>query len=208
MTTSGRNLPAWLDVSRETLERLIELESLVLKWTNAVNLVSKGSTADIWPRHILDSAQIFFLTDANARIWADLGSGGGFPALVLAILAKELPSSPEFVMVESDARKAAFLIQATRLLDLRAKVILRRIEEAAPIGADVLSARALAPLELLIGLAAPHLAGEARAIFPKGATYQQEIDTARQRWSFRCTAHISRTDPQAAILEVDQIELL
>lgn len=207
MTDFDREVPAWLDVSRETLELLGALEALVLKWTSAVNLVSKASTGDIWTRHILDSAQIYPLARESRGSWLDIGSGGGFPALVLAVLFKGQADAPSFTLVESDARKSAFLIQAVRLLDLQAKVVTQRIESERSFAAETLSARALAPLDALLGHAAQHLAPTGRAFFPKGATHQAEIAVARQRWNFRCTAHISRTDPQSAILEVEGIEL-
>ena len=207
MTAISRTLPDWLNVSRETLERLGELESLVVKWTVAVNLISKSSVPEIWPRHILDSAQISVLSDPTQGAWVDLGSGAGFPALVLAIIAKERSGDATFTLIESDSRKAAFLMQAVRAMDLSANVIVKRIDEVPPLNADILTARALAPLDSLLDHAARHLRPTGRAFFPKGASFQDEVNTARQRWKFRCTAHKSLTDPLSAILEVDGIEL-
>jgi 16S rRNA (guanine527-N7)-methyltransferase len=208
MIEQDRPVPNWLDVSRETLDRLIELERLVLKWTSAVNLISKGSATNIWSRHILDSAQIAGLANWGHGTWADLGSGGGFPGLVLAVLAKEHSPAADYTLVESDARKAAFLLQAVRMLDLRATVLVQRIEVVPPLSAEALSARALGSLDVLLGLAVRHLAAGGRAYFPKGASYGNELDSARQRWRFQCHTHISQTDPQSAILEVEGIELL
>jgi 16S rRNA (guanine527-N7)-methyltransferase len=207
MSLGERVVPEWLDVSRETLTALGEFEDLVRKWTKTVNLVSKASVNDIWSRHILDSAQISLLAGGADRTWVDLGSGGGFPALVLSILAKGNGQSTAFVLVESDARKATFLAQAARILDLPVKVLVQRVDAAPPLGADVLTARALAPLDVLLGYARTHLGPNGRAFFPKGASHADEVASARTNWSFRCTAHPSRTDPQSAILEVDGIEI-
>lgn len=200
-------MPDWLSVSRETLERLKELESLVLKWTTAVNLISKSSATEIWTRHILDSAQISVFCGPRGGKWVDLGSGGGFPALVLAVLAKDWTEAATFVLVESDSRKAAFLLQAIRTLDLPAKVIVQRIDMVDPLDANVLTARALAPLDAILPHAARHLGAGGLAFLPKGSTYRDEIVVAQQRWNFRCTAHQSLTDPHSAILEVDGVAL-
>ncbi|MGQ0609601.1 MAG: 16S rRNA (guanine(527)-N(7))-methyltransferase RsmG [Paracoccaceae bacterium] len=205
MNVFEREIPAWLDVSRETVERLVNLEALVLKWTPTVNLVSRASMAEIWTRHILDSAQIGRLAGAEGNDWVDLGSGGGFPALVVAAMAKEQWPNRRFTLVESDARKAAFLMQAIRSLDLPATVRVARIEGLAPLGADILTARALAPLPDLLAHANRHLARPGRAFFPKGTAHQEEIVSARARWQFDLTLHKSLTDDGAAILEVKNI---
>ncbi len=208
MTIVSGVLPDWLSVSCETSEALLTLEQLVRKWTTAVNLISKASVTEIWERHILDSAQIWPLLKHMPASWVDLGSGGGFPALVLAVIAKDHSPKTKFTLVESDARKAAFLMQAVRTLNLNAQVIVKRIESVDPLGADVVSARALGSLDLLLGFAHRHIKPAGRAYFPKGSTFQQELLAAHKRWKFNCQTHISRTDPQAAILEVDGIELL
>ena len=200
-------MPDWLSVSRETLQRLIELEAMVKKWTTAVNLISKNSTTEIWTRHILDSAQISVFTTPKGGKWVDLGSGGGFPALVLAVLAKDWAEPATFVLVEVDTRKAAFLLQAIRNLDLPATVIVQRIGAVDPLYADVLTARALAPLDAIMPHAVRHLKAGGRAFFPKGSTYRDEIAIAQQRWTFRCTSHQSLTDPHSAVLEVDGVAL-
>ena len=207
MTAVDRTVPDWLNVSRETLARLMELEALVLKWTTAVNLISKNSAAQVWTRHILDSAQISVFSGPKGGKWVDLGSGGGFPALVLAVLAKDWEEAATFVLIESDARKAAFLLQAIRSLDLSAKVIVQRIDDVDPLDADVLTARALAPLDAMLPHAVRHLGANGRAFFPKGSTYRDEIAAAHPLWAFRCTAHQSLTDPASAILEVDGVAL-
>ncbi|MCA8930663.1 MAG: 16S rRNA (guanine(527)-N(7))-methyltransferase RsmG, partial [Alphaproteobacteria bacterium] len=155
-------------VSRETLARLAAFAALLEKWNPAINLISAGTVAQIWTRHFLDSAQVFDLADAKSGLWADLGSGGGFPGLVAAILALEERPGLSFTLVESDRRKAAFLSTAARELGLPVRVMAERIEALPPLGADILTARALAPLPVLLGYAERHLQPGGRALFPKG----------------------------------------
>ncbi len=206
MSDQHKASPESLNVSRETYDRLEVFQKLVLKWNDAINLVSKASASDIWGRHILDSAQIAEFAPTNPQTWVDIGSGGGFPGLVTAIQFKDLSPTTRFVLIESDARKATFLRQAIRTLELGAEVMCQRVESVRPLGAAVVSARALAPLSLLLEHAQRHLAPEGRAFFPKGETFADEIRDAQERWHFRFRAHISRTDARAAILEVDQID--
>ena len=189
-----------LDVSRETLDRLEQYEALVRKWNPAINLVSPRSLTELRSRHIADSAQLCALGPRDRGIWADLGSGGGFPGLVVAILARELSPDLHTVLVESDRRKAAFLMTAARELDLSTRVLAERIEKLDPFGATVLSARALAPLAVLLGFAERHLAPEGICVFPKGETWRDELDEARKVWSFDLETHPSATDGAAQIL--------
>jgi 16S rRNA (guanine527-N7)-methyltransferase len=201
-------LPDWLDASRETIDRLVEFEQLVLKWNKAVNLISRASAPEIWERHILDSAQIAWHAGWTHYSWTDIGSGGGFPALVLAVMAKQHRPDATYTVLESDGRKAAFLRQASQALGLNVCVLCQRSEDTPGLGADVLTARAVAPLEHLLGHSARHLSAGGRAFFPKGATYRDEMEAAGKTWRFNCTAHVSKTDPKAAILEVEGLELL
>lgn len=194
-----------LDVSRETLAALQHFEQLVRRWTPAINLVSKSTLADLWPRHILDSAQIFSLCPASAASWADLGAGGGFPGIVVAILAKQLKPDLRVTLVESDLRKATFLRQAARALSLPVSVHSARIEALDSLQADVVSARALAPLADLLAHADRHLAVSGVAIFPKGARYVDELAEARKSWGFDVDMEQSHSDPAAAILVIRNI---
>ncbi len=195
-------LPAWLNVSRETLDRLFSFCDLVEKWNPAINLISKSGIAEIWNRHIIDSAQLFQQMPDRAREWCDLGSGGGFPGIVLAILAKQLQPNAQVILVESDRRKSVFLAQASRLLDIDVRVKTQRIEELEPQNADVLSARALAPMSDLCGYAYRHLKPDGVAIFPKGAAALLEIEQAQKLWRFDYSLTQSYTDPTAHILSV------
>ena len=193
-----------LNVSRETFERLQALAELVLKWTQRINLISAASAPDIWTRHIVDSAQLFGL-EPEFQHWADLGSGAGFPGIVIATLAAEHLPQAKITLVESDQRKATFLRSANRELGLSALILTDRIEALAPLGADMLSARALGPLDALLGHAARHLTSDGIALFPKGRTVDAEIATARTNWGFELDRCPSITDPEAAILRIKGI---
>jgi 16S rRNA (guanine527-N7)-methyltransferase len=194
------------NVSRETLQRLEEYEALVRHWTPAINLISKASIPTIWNRHIADSAQIFPLCPASASRWLDVGSGAGFPGLVVAILAKESRPDLEITLVEADARKATFLRHAAGRLGLSVDVVTDRIENLAPAQSDVVSARALAALPELLFIANHHLAPGGIAIFPKGARHAEEVAAARQGWSFDLESRASLSEPDAAILIIRNIK--
>ncbi len=190
------------NVSRETEERLSHYAALLKKWNPRINLVSRASLSDLWVRHVEDSAQLHDLAAHPVTHWADIGSGGGFPGLVIAILARETGSPARVTLVESDARKSAFLRTVVRETGLAATVITARIEETEPLAADIVSARALADLPTLLGFAARHLGPGGTALFPKGATWQQEISDAQSKWQFSHRVDKSRTDPAAVILRV------
>ena len=193
------------DVSRETMERLQGFAALVEKWTPRINLIARGTLDDLWNRHIVDSAQIYAFAPESYGTWADLGSGGGFPGIVAAIIARERQPGADFVLIESDQRKCAFLRTATRELDLAVTVIAGRIESVAPQQADVVSARALAPLGALLPLIDRHLAPDGRALIHKGRRAPQEMAEAREHWSFALEDHPSITDPDARLLDIQRI---
>ncbi|MGC9446478.1 16S rRNA (guanine(527)-N(7))-methyltransferase RsmG [Cereibacter johrii] len=191
-----------LDVSRETSEKLSHFVALVEKWNKAVNLIGRSTVDSIWTRHVLDSAQLRAHLALHPRLWLDLGSGSGFPGIVIAILAADDSPQSRFVLVESDQRKATFLRTACRELELSASVLAARIESLPPQGADVISARALAALPELCALAAPHLAPNGICLFPKGAGHISEIAAARQSWNMEVETLPSLTDPDAVILKL------
>lgn len=198
--------PALAGVSRETHERLSHYEALLRKWSPRINLIARSTYDQIWSRHFLDSAQVYRLSDPRAGLWVDLGSGGGFPGLAAAVLAAGDGRETEFRLVESDARKAAFLSTAARELDLgHVRVLTARAEELPPQGADVVSARALAPLSTLAGLACRHLAPLGTALFPKGANHRAELGQALESWRFLYDVSQSVTDPDAAIYSITEI---
>ncbi|WP_138935822.1 16S rRNA (guanine(527)-N(7))-methyltransferase RsmG [Roseovarius arcticus] len=190
------------NVSRETLDRLRALENITLKWTKKINLISRESAEMLWERHILDSIQVYRIAPSQIDHWADLGSGGGYPGLVVAILAHATNAPPRITLVESDERKCAFLRAALREVGVVATVINDRIEAVPPLTADILSARALADLPTLLAYAEQHLAANGTAIFPKGAQWENELNTARTEWKFDCTATKSELKADAAILSI------
>lgn len=206
--TDRENFLARYDVSRGTLERLDALVAELERWSHAINLVSPGTLPLVWTRHVLDSIQLLDVAPAKPRIWADFGSGGGFPGLVCAVAASDRPDfrDTEFHLVEADARKAAFLAAAARSAGTGLTVHPARAESLAPIGAQVVSARALAPLPRLLSIAVRHLAPGGKAVFPKGAGYRGEIAKALESRRFTYEKHPSRTDPEAALLVIGDIE--
>jgi 16S rRNA (guanine527-N7)-methyltransferase len=199
--TATRDLPG-LDLPPATLERLEAFEALARRWTEKINLVAPSTVADLWTRHIADSAQLWPLAPAGARSWADLGSGGGFPGMVIAILTADT-GAPQVTLIESDQRKCAFLRTVLRELSIKATILDQRVESAPPQSADIVSARALAPLPTLLPLVTRHLAPAGIALLPKGRDHAAELDAARaQGWTFTAEALPSSTDPTARILRL------
>jgi 16S rRNA (guanine527-N7)-methyltransferase len=189
-----------VDVSRETLARLQALVDTLVRWQKAINLIGRTTIEDIWTRHVLDSAQLAPLIPVEAKSLADLGSGGGFPGLVLAAMRPDL----EMTLIEADVRKAAFLGEAGRRMGLEKppRVVVSRIEEAPPAKADVVTARALAPLGLLLGWAERHRADTAICLFHKGKGWQAELTEAMKDWDISCQPLSSKTDRDAVILRI------
>jgi len=194
-------IPESLNVSRETLRRLEVFEQVIRKWNPKINLVSKSSLEQLWTRHVADSIQVFRCTEAPDH-WVDIGSGGGFPGLIVAILAAEEAPQMRVTLIESDQRKSAFLRTAARECGATVKVVTERIEQAEPQGAGVLSARALADLSLLLEFAERHLGSEGTALFPKGESWKKEVDNARRQWRFDAEPVRSLTEPEAVILKI------
>lgn len=205
MTTEAEDFARGFDVSRETVARLQHYAALLAKWNPAINLVSKTTLPHLWTRHFADSAQLLALAEPHAKRWVDLGSGGGFPGLVVALLAAEARPELRVSCIESDQRKATFLRTVARDTGVDVEVIAKRIDDVAPFAADVVSARALAPLDVLIGYAAPHLAPGGVALFLKGTGRAVEVDRALAHWAFRLDTIASRTDSASAILKVGDI---
>jgi 16S rRNA (guanine527-N7)-methyltransferase len=205
IAASPQGFAAHFNVSRETIARLEALSAIALKWNKRINLIGRDTEATLWQRHMADSAQLWALRPTMAGSWVDLGSGAGFPALVLAAFAADIAPAWRFTLVESDVRKAAFLAEASRAMDLAPTILDRRIETLAPLCADVLSARALAPLDRLLAHAEKHLAPHGIGLFPKGETVHKEIAAAAAKWRFDRRIHLSVTEPGAAIVEVGAV---
>ena len=192
------------NVSRETYDKLRAYEALIQKWNPSINLVAKSTLSDVWNRHIIDSAQVYFAaSDEPASNWTDIGSGGGLPGIVVATLAQEGGQQTNVTMVESDKRKSVFLRTAIRELGLSsAKVVNERIESAQIPISDIVSARALAPLTDLFTLSLGFSDQNTTFLFQKGKNWVSEIEIAQNHWSFDYDAIKSETDSNAVILKI------
>ncbi|MBD0274995.1 MAG: 16S rRNA (guanine(527)-N(7))-methyltransferase RsmG [Acetobacteraceae bacterium] len=189
-------------VSRETEERLRAYVDLLLQWNRRINLVSARSAEDVWRRHVVDSLQLTpLLPGDGAAPLLDIGSGAGFPGLVLAATTGR-PTR----LVEADKRKAAFLVEASARLGLaRVEVHAGRIEDAELPKARLLTARALAPLPALLRHAHVLLSPGGTALFPKGRTAEEELTAASRDWMMRVERFQSRTDPASTIFRISEI---
>ena len=192
----ARHIP----VSRETLARLEAYEALLRRWSQRINLVGRSTLADPWRRHFLDSAQLLPLLPAAARTLLDLGSGAGFPGLVLAILGVA-----GVTLADSDSRKCGFLREAARLTGAKVEIYCDRIESLPACAFDAITARAVAPLPELLALAAPFLGPQTRCLFLKGAQGRQELTEARKGWKMQARVHPSLSDPRGVILELHKV---
>jgi 16S rRNA (guanine527-N7)-methyltransferase len=190
-------------VSRETVERLQTYVELLRKWQRSTNLIAPSTIPSIWNRHVADSAQLVALFPDALR-WIDLGSGGGFPAVVVAILLAGREGAVVH-LIESDQRKCAFLRQAIRATGAPAEVHTGRIEALLAIWReplDVVSSRALAPLTRLFGLSEPLFQAGAKGAFHKGLDFEEEISEASKSWDADLVIHRSKTESAGVILEV------
>lgn len=201
-------------VSRETIERLEIYASLLAKWQKAVNLVAPSTLADVWHRHFADSAQLLrhALPAATTQgLWVDLGSGAGFPGLVLALLLAERGTA-RVTLIESDQRKAAFLRTVVHSTGAPVDILCERIgkspTQAMLSPAEVVTARALAPLDGLLGLAFPFCGPDTVCLLLKGRRCAEEVSEARSRWAFDASEFTSVTDTEGRVLVVRRIRKL
>jgi 16S rRNA (guanine527-N7)-methyltransferase len=207
-----KDFAAAFDVSRETLERIQIYERLLRQWQKAVNLVAPSTLDDLWHRHFADSAQILPLAGEHPTPWLDIGSGGGFPGLVCAILLADKPyasgAPPRVTLVESHVRKGAFLREVARQTGLAQVVDILSIRiETLPTQDNlprpaVISARALAALDRLLALAAPLFGPSTVGLFPKGQGAEAEVAQAQSAWRFEADLVSSRTEPGGRIVVV------
>ena len=194
------------NVSRETSERLDIFCNLFRKWARTINLVAPSTLDRLEDRHIADSLQIAALAPETAMHWADLGTGGGFPGLIVAACQAESHPDRTFTLVESDHRKSAFLRQVSAAMSLNVCVITSRIENLVPLNAAIVSARALAPLSELCAYAERHLGACGKALFLKGENNASEITDARQMgWQFDLEVIKSVTNEGSVILSLCNI---
>ncbi len=192
-------------VSRETADDLIGFEVLFKKWSKAINLASPNTLETLWERHILDSVQVFNLAP-QAKNWLDLGSGGGFPGVVLGIMLKQTGGTIR--LVESNSKKSAFLRNALAQFRAPGQVVNARIESCyeqitVP---EIITARALASLDKLFELTEPWMTKGAKALFQKGRDYQREIDESLTKWKFDLVKHDSAIEADSVILEISNLQ--
>jgi 16S rRNA (guanine527-N7)-methyltransferase len=193
-----------IPVSRETLSRLDRFVELLLERNQVTNLIAKSTVAHVWTRHVADSLQLLPL--AQGRAWADLGSGGGFPGLVIAC-AMEEPHSGVVHLIESRHRKAAFLREAASIIGTPAIVHRGRVEEVSPkLGpVDIVTARALAPLPKLLEYIEPLVTKGTKALLMKGQDVETELTQAAKYWKIQAEIVPSKTDPSGRILVVFEL---
>ncbi len=187
-------------VSRETLARLETYSDLLTRWSARINLVGRDTLPDLWRRHILDSAQLYRFIPSSARTLIDLGSGAGLPGLVLAILGVR-----SVELVEADSRKAAFLREAARVTGAEVTIRPCRIQAVPPHPVDVVTARACAPLDRLLDLAAPFLEPHSLCLFPKGERFNEELTLARKAWTMNVSVERSLSDRRGVVLRLQQV---
>ena len=190
------------NVSRETLDRLQAYAELLTDWNSRHNLVSKGSLGDLWRRHFWDSAQLAPLIPAAAHTLVDLGSGAGFPGLVLAELLRERVA---VTLYEATTKKCAFLKAAAERMDLAVKIEKVRMEDAAPRRFDVVTARACAPLDKLLGYAQNFMGPNSVCLFLKGQNLGSELTDAHKSWKMELRQIPSLTDPSGVIVELGEL---
>lgn len=184
----------------DTANRLSIYLEVLEQWNRRINLVSADSMTDPWCRHFFDSAQVVAMLPAGSPVVVDLGSGAGFPGLVLAVM-----SSARVHLVESNTRKCAFLREAARLTRTSIAIHNKRIESFPAANADVVTARACAPLTRLLNFAAPLLSDTGFSIFLKGKSAEAELTQARKAWKMQVSTIPSRTDPHGVILKISDI---
>jgi len=194
---------AQIDVSRETLKRLTILVDRLVEWQAKINLVSKNTLDDAWHRHVLDSAQLMpYLSDPGPLV--DLGSGAGFPGLVLALMGRD-----NITLVESNGKKCAFMREVLRSTGVQATIFSGRIEDySPPQPAQYITARALTSLDNLIELSQPLLAKKGVCFFLKGQGVEEELTTTRQKWDIQVKKHPSLSNLGGAVLEIDNIKAI
>lgn len=194
-------------VSRETLARLDAYVAVLLRWQSKLNLVAPSTLPHLWIRHIADSLQLIPLAP-QARVWVDLGSGGGFPGLPIACALADTTGT-KVHLVESNGKKTAFLREAVRLVGLQAEVHQQRAEnfgESWSGTADVVTARALAPLKTLCDQAFPLMAKGAVGLFPKGQDVGAELTEASKYWTIEASRVPSRTSPDGCIVVISGLK--
>ena len=194
-----------LNVSRETLNGFYEYKALLSKWNEKINLVSKHTLVDIWERHFLDSGQIIKHVEASGKRWVDVGSGAGFPGLVVALLLRDRKIDCDLVLVEKNVKKGFFLNEVIRKLNLSVEVVNDNIDNLEPLNADILTARAFSELNNLIEIAFSHRKKDGICLFLKGENYRIELDKTLNYWFFDYDIVDSLSSSSGKIIRVKKI---
>ena len=194
-----------LNVSRETLSNFYEYKTLLYKWNEKINLVSKHTLIDIWERHFLDSGQIILNVEASGKRWVDVGSGAGFPGLVVALLLRDRKVDCDLVLVEKHPKKVFFLKEVIRKLNLSVEVVNDNIYTLEPLNADILTARAFSELNNLMEIAFRHRKKEGICLFLKGENYKIELDKTLNNWFFDYDIVGSLSSSSGNIIRVKKI---
>ncbi|MBL0942231.1 MAG: 16S rRNA (guanine(527)-N(7))-methyltransferase RsmG [Alphaproteobacteria bacterium] len=189
-------------VSRETMTKFERYVQLLESWNKSLNLISSKTAKEIWQRHIYDSAQILSCLSSSKTI-IDFGTGGGFPGLVLAMMGPW-----DITLIESDTKKCSFLKEVARQTDTKITILNQRIETVKPWQVDVITVRALAPLNQLLNYASPFLLDKGVGIFLKGKMLEAEIEQARLEWTFNAEVIESKTSCEGRIIKVKDIKQL
>ena len=196
------------DVSRETIEALGRYHLLLDKWSKQINLVGPSTLKQFWSRHVLDCAQLLPVAGPSVSTIADFGSGAGLPGLILATILKDRRSDSLITLIDVSAKRCAFLREAARVLDVKVQIQHQKIQDVDIFPVDLVTARAFAPLEKLLGYSHPWAMQGARLVFPKGEDVQREIDEASTNWSFQSKITLSVTDSRGCIIEILDLKRL
>lgn len=192
------------NVSRETLGQLIDFSEILCQWNEKMNLVSRNSVQDIWQRHILDSLQLVKYLPANFKTLVDIGSGAGFPAIVLAIALAEKKPEVRLNLVESITKKTLYLNDVAQKLGLKnVRIINSRVENTVFKDVDIVTARAVAALDVLLSY--QHKIGGKKGLYLKGKSYKDEIENARKIWDFRCQEIPNKYSGDGVVLLISEL---
>lgn len=196
----GPDLLAPLALPEAVLAKLQLYADMLVKWQKSINLVGPDTIPSLWRRHFLDSAQLFPLLPQPVHRLVDMGSGAGFPGLVLAVLGVA-----DVHLIESDARKCAFLREVARVTDTPVTIHTKRIEKVPGLAADVVTARALASLDKLLAWAEPHLLPGGHCLFLKGRGAEDELTAAAKEWNIAAQRIPSLSDPSGLVLHLEEV---
>ena len=187
------------NVSRETFEKFETVQQQLIQWSKRFNLVAPSSLPQFWVRHVLDSVQLYGLAPKAAKNWLDLGSGAGFPGIILAIMITQRPGA-KMTLIEANGKKASFLRHLAREVGAPVQVLQQRIEAVEPFTTEVITARALSSLSDLLEYSLPFCDKNTLLVLPKGKQVEAELSAAQNNWKLQFSSHSSITDKDASVL--------